>query len=329
MPALNRNPRVEIVALCDPAEEPARLIKDRFNLRGRECREFEEVLDSADVDVVDICTPSFTHYEYARRALRAGKHVLLEKPPVYTVAQAEELMALADDRGAKLGVVFNQRYRDVIARLKRASDEGLLGEIVKVQVTHHANLVFSESPWVWDETRSKYMLYEFGIHFLDLLVYLCGEHEEVVCVVPTYQEAVKTTSDLQMIIRFKSGALCLVDLTQDATRHSEIFTNIHVYGTAMDAFVRFFPPMIRFSAGQESPQSHLMNELKSLGRFAYLLATKQFLAYRNQSHQRLLDMYVGWLTEGTPYPLTMRAALPTIRLLNDLESRIPSYSAAV
>jgi predicted dehydrogenase len=329
VPALVKNPRAEIAALCDPAEAPARLIKERFGLRVRECRELDEVLSDPAVDVIDICTPSFTHYEYARRALDAGKHVLLEKPPVYTVEQAEDLSALADYKGVKLGVIFNQRYRDVVAQLKTASDEGLLGDIVKVQIIHHANLVFSESPWVWDETRSKYMLYEFGIHFLDVLVYLCGEHEEVVCVVPTYQESVKTTSDLQMIIRFKSGALCMVDLTQDSTRHSEIFTNIRVYGTATDAFVRFFPPLIRFTAGQESPQKPLLNELKSLCKFVYLLATRKFLAYRNLSHQKVLDMYVDWLVDNTPYPLTMSDALPTIRLLNDLESRIPGYAAPV
>ena len=326
LPALVSNRQVEVVALCDPADSAIQQIKQRFNLQSRACSELDQVLSDPSIDLIDICTPSFTHYEYARRSLEAGKNVLVEKPPVYTLAQAEELIELADKQRVKLGVIFNQRYRDLIAKVKKASDEGALGDIVKIQVIHHANLVFSESPWVWDETRSKYLLYEFGIHFLDVLVYLCGEHEEVVCAVPTFQETVNTTSDLQIIIRFKSGTLCLVDLTQDSTRHSEFFTNIHVYGTAMDAFVRYFPPMIRFTAGQESPQKPLLNELKSLSKFLYLLATKKFLTYRNLSHQHVLNMYIDWLTKDIPYPLTMTAALPTIRLLNDLEAKIPAYA---
>ena len=327
VPALLRNPRAEVSVLCDVEEEPARLVKDRFNLRSAIYRDFDQVLSDPTVDVVDICGPSFTHYDYARRSILAGKHVLVEKPPVYRVREAEDLIALSTRRGVKLGVVLNQRYREVIERLRQAKDEGLLGEIVKIQVIHHANLVFGESPWLWDETKSKYMLYEFGIHFLDLLVDFCGEHEEVICVVPTFQDSVRTTSDLQIIIRFRSGQLGLMDLTQDSTRHSAFFTQLNIYGTAMDAFVRFFPPQVRLSAGVESPQKYLFSELASLARFGWSLATGKYLLQRNHSHQRVLDMFVDWCVRGTPYPLTMQAALPTLRLLNALEERIPGYTS--
>jgi predicted dehydrogenase len=249
----------------------------------------------------------------------------VEKPPVYRVDQAEELIALSTRYGVKLGVVLNQRYRAPIERLRQAKDKGLLGDIVKIQIIHHANLVFGESPWLWDETTSKYMLYEFGIHFLDLLVYFCGEHEEVLYVLPTFQESVGTTSDLQIMIRFKSGQLGLLDLTQDSTRHSAFFTNVNVYGTAMDAFVRFFPPQVRLSAGVDPPQEYLFSELASFAKFGWSLATGKYLFQRNRPHQRVLDMFVDWLVRGTAYPLTMQAALPTLRLLNALEERIPRY----
>jgi predicted dehydrogenase len=329
VPALLGNHRAEISVLCDIEEESARLVRDRFKLGSRLCQDLEQVLSDPRVDVVVICGPSFTHYDYARRSILAGKHVLVEKPPVYRVEQAEELMALAARRGVKLGVVLNQRYREVIERLMRAKEEGLLGEIVKIQLVHHANLVFGESPWVWDETKSKYLLYEFGIHFLDLLVYFCGEHEELLYVLPIFQESVRTTSDLQVMIRFKSGQLGFLDMTQDSTRHSAYFTTVNVYGTAMDAFVRFFPPQVHLSAGIDPPQKYLISELKSFTEFGWSLATGRFLRNRNHPHQRVLDMYIDWIARDVPYPLRMDAAIPTIRLLNDLEARIPSYARAV
>jgi predicted dehydrogenase len=325
VPALLRNPRAEIAALCDIEEEPAGLVRDRFKLGSRVYQNLDQVLADPHVDVVDICGPSFTHYDYARRSILAGKHVLVEKPPVYRVEQAEELISLSASRDVKLGVILNQRYREVIEQVKQARGEGLLGEIVKVQVIHHANLVFGESPWLWDETKSKYMLYEFGIHFLDLLAYFCGEHDEVVCVVPTFQESVRTTSDLQIVIRFKSGQLGIMDLTQDSTRHSAFFTQLNVYGTAMDAFARFFPPQVRLSAGVDAPQKYLFSELASFARFGWSLATGKYRLQRNSSHQRVLDMFVDWLVRDTAYPLTMQAALPTLRLLNALEERVPGY----
>jgi predicted dehydrogenase len=325
VPALLRSPRAEISVLCDIEEEPARLVRDRFKLGSTVYQNLDQVLADPDVDVVDICGPSFTHYDYARRSILAGKHVLVEKPPVYRVDQAEELIALSNRRGVKLGVVLNQRYRAPIEGLRQAKDEGLLGDIVKIQVIHHANLVFGESPWLWDETKSKYMLYEFGIHFLDLLVYFCGEHDEIVCVVPTSQESVHTTSDLQIIIRFKSGQLGIMDLTQDSTRHSAFFTQLNAYGTATDAFVRFFPPQVRFSAGVDPPQKYLFSELASFAKFGWSLATGKYLVERNRPHQRVLDMFMDWLVRDTAYSLTMQAALPTLRLLNALEERIPGY----
>lgn len=327
VPALLGNPRTEIAALCDIEEEPARAVRERFKLGSTIYQNLDQVLADPQVDVVDICGPSFTHFDYARRSILAGKHVLVEKPPVHRVEQAEELISLSASKDVKLGVILNQRYREVIEQVNQARGEGLLGEIVKVQVIHHANLVFGESPWLWDETKSKYMLYEFGIHFLDLLVHFCGEHDEVVCVVPTFQESVRTTSDLQIIIRFKSGQLGIVDMTQDSTRHSAFFSQINVYGTAMDAFVRFFPPQVRLSAGVDAPHKYLLSEISSLARFGWSLATGKYLVQRNRSHQRVLDMFVDWLLRDTAYPLTMQAALPTLRLLNALEEMIPRYAS--
>jgi predicted dehydrogenase len=327
LPALLRNPKVEIGALCDVAVAEAQSLKDRFRLKSECYTDLEEVLADRTVDVVDVCAPSLTHYEYARRSIAAGKHVLVEKPPTYRVEQAEDLISLSERRGVKLGVVLNQRYREVIERVKEAEESGLLGKIAKVHITHHANLVFSESPWMWDERKSKYMLYEFGIHLIDLLVYFCGPHREVVFVLPTSQESVHTVSDLQMIIRFEGGQLGIADLTQDPTRHSAYFTHVNVYGTGMDAFARFFPPQVRLSAGIELPHRLVLAELRTLARFGWSLATGKFMASRNRPHQRVLDMYVAWLTQGTPYPLTMPAALPTLRLLNAIEERIPQYSS--
>jgi predicted dehydrogenase len=328
LPAFTHNSRANVVALCDPDPEALATVRQRFGLKCREYKDFEEVLSDPAVGAVSICTPSFTHYDYARLAISAGKHVLLEKPPVYRAEQALELISLAKQRDVKLGVVFNYRYRDLMESVVAAREQGLLGKIVKLQIIHHANLVYSESPWVWDERKSKYLLYEYGIHFLDLMVQLCGEHEEIVFVLPTRQESVQSTTDLQAVIRFKSGALGLLDLTQDSTRHSSYFTHVYVYGTGMDAFIRFFPPLVSFAAGLDSPQNYLIREFKSLSRFARLLLSGKFLSHRNHAHQRVIDMYVAWLTEGTPYPLTMERALPTIRLLNDIEQHIPAYCHA-
>jgi predicted dehydrogenase len=327
VPVFAKSRCAEVVALCDTAKEPILLLEERFRLGARHYCSIDEMLRDHEVDVVDICTPGFTHFEYAKLAIRESKHVLLEKPPVYTCEQARELKALSEAAGVKLGIVLNWRYRPLIRELKAAINRGLLGTVVKVQANHHANLVFSESEWLWDESRSKYLLYEFGIHLLDLMVHFCGPHESILCAVPTRQESVETTTDLQSIIHFQNGALGIIDFTQDSTRHSAYFTHLNVYGTAQDAFYRHSPPTLTFRAGQVAPHECLLDEVKAFAHLSRLLITGKFREYRNISHQHLIEDYLAWVVHGEPYPLTIDSVIPTLRLLNDLETYIPAYNS--
>ena len=132
LPAWLAIPGSHVVALCDPVEEAARQMASRHGLKTMVFRTLDDLLDRVKPDVVDVCTSSPHHYPLAEQALEAGCNVLLEKPPVHTIEQAKELAALARRRGAKLGCVLNYRYRDLVLQLKEASDNGLLGRIVKI-----------------------------------------------------------------------------------------------------------------------------------------------------------------------------------------------------
>ena len=110
VPVYVSNPDVEIIALVDPVEEASIEIKRRNDLKCSVYPDLEELFDKCQPDVVDICSPSVTHYPFARRSLEAGCNVLVEKPPAPTVYHAEELIALADTHNLKLGTILNYRY---------------------------------------------------------------------------------------------------------------------------------------------------------------------------------------------------------------------------
>jgi len=324
VPALLSNPQVELVALCDPSDEAIqRILASR--LRCRVYHGLDQLLEHEDIDVVDICTPSSLHYAQARQALEAGVNVLVEKPPTQTVEQAEELVVLANQRDLKLGAVFNYRYRDLIIALKKAYDQDLLGQIVKIHVVHHGPMIYGDVPWLWDEKQSKYLLWEFGIHFLDIMVHLCGPHETILHVLPIRQESIDSTTDLEVTVRFRNGTLGKLEITSDTTRHSSFFTHINVYGTAMDAFIRFSPPSIRIVAGVHNPLSILVDDIKGVLGVAAKVFTGRYAAYRNISHKRLIDGYISWVARDSNFPLALERAMPTLRLLADIEKWIPSY----
>lgn len=99
-------PSFELIAVTERSKE---LSREKY---PDACivRSFGELIGLEGLDLVVINTPDSTHYEYARRALEAGKHVVVEKPFTTTVAEAEELVALAASRGLTLSVYQNRRW---------------------------------------------------------------------------------------------------------------------------------------------------------------------------------------------------------------------------
>ncbi|ENZ4571035.1 oxidoreductase [Escherichia coli] len=95
--------------------------------------DFDEVLNDPDVKLVVVCTHADSHFEYAKRALEAGKNVLVEKPFTPTLAQAKELFALAKSKGLTVTPYQNRRFDSCFLTAKKAIESGKLGEIVEVE----------------------------------------------------------------------------------------------------------------------------------------------------------------------------------------------------
>ena len=325
IPAWKSIPQARLVALCDQSLDTAQSLQKRFGLDCRLYENLEETLVTEKPDVLDICTPGHLHFEHAFAGLSAGTNVLVEKPPVMSVEEADILLELAESKQRKIGAVFNFRYYDVIQEAKKAIDAGLVGKVTKIHVIHHANNVYAESPYLWDERRSKYLLYDFGIHFIDAMLFLGGPVEEILYVLPTQSEYSGETTDLLVVFRFESGAIGTFEITADFTRHSSHQTRIDICGTAMDMFVRRFPPSVRLAAGIQNPIDILFEEIKADWRIASKILTRQYLRWRNISHERVIGLYVDWLLGNAQYPMSLVDCMPTLRVLRDLEKAIPAY----
>ena len=99
VPAWLANPAVEIVGLCDPDIGAVRQITERYGLKCHLGHDLDSTLSAIQPDVLDICTPGFLHVAQAMQALNAGCHVLVEKPPAASLAEAKNLADLARLKG--------------------------------------------------------------------------------------------------------------------------------------------------------------------------------------------------------------------------------------
>ena len=109
MEALLRTGLSQIVAVADTNEQLARSCAAKFNV-PEVYSDYRQLLQNPEINVVHICTPNYLHYEIAKAALEAGKHVVCEKPLAICSKQAEELMRLAEEKGLTGVTSFNLRY---------------------------------------------------------------------------------------------------------------------------------------------------------------------------------------------------------------------------
>ncbi|HYF31610.1 MAG TPA: Gfo/Idh/MocA family oxidoreductase [Chitinophagaceae bacterium] len=143
-------------------------------------RTLEGLLADTEVELVVVNTPNYTHYEYAKKSLEAGKHVIVEKPFTVNTAEAEELIALAARQQKVLSVYHNRRYDSDFRTVKKIIDEGWLGELVEAEI-HFDRYKQELSPKQHKEIPGPGTgsLYDLGSHLIDQALQLFGKPSEL------------------------------------------------------------------------------------------------------------------------------------------------------
>ncbi|MFM8634509.1 MAG: Gfo/Idh/MocA family protein [Planctomycetia bacterium] len=133
-------------------------------------RDVDEILAADDIDLVYIATPPALHFPQARAALLAGKHVLVEKPPATTVADAEELAHLASRVDRICTANLLQRYTALSEAVKRVIDSRLLGDPIHgLFINEASDEGLGRDHWFWNRDVSGGIFVEHGVHFFDLV----------------------------------------------------------------------------------------------------------------------------------------------------------------
>src|SRR5450432_2824679 len=140
----------------------------------------DDMLADDSVELVIVNTPNVTHYEYAKKALNAGKHVIVEKPFITTVAEGKELIELAEKQNRKLSVYQNRRYDSDFKILKKVVKEHWLGEIVEAEM-HFDRFKDELSPKMHKEIPGpgNGVLYDLGSHLIDQALQLFGKPDTI------------------------------------------------------------------------------------------------------------------------------------------------------
>jgi len=180
IPGYMANPKTEIKYFCDPLLERAKSAVEKYGC-GIAVADYKEVLADEEVVAVSICTSNKTHSEIAIAAMKAGKHVLCEKPAGRVYEDALAMQEVQHETGMVLNIGVVNRFNTNVNKLKELIDAGELGEIYQVYVSFRKP---RSIPGLGGAFTTKAIAgggvnIDWGVHFFDIVMYCCGDPKTV------------------------------------------------------------------------------------------------------------------------------------------------------
>ena len=173
--------KCEIVTFCDIYIERAEVAAKQYGAEGAKVyKDYNELLNNPEIDVVHVCTPNVSHCPITVAAFAAGKHVLCEKPMAATTEDAQKMMDAWKKSGKKFTIGYQNRFRTDSQMLKRTCEEGKLGEIYFAKA--HAVRRRAVPTWGVFPDKSKQgggPLIDIGTHALDITLWCMDNYKPV------------------------------------------------------------------------------------------------------------------------------------------------------
>jgi len=244
MPVYQKHPRAKLVAVCDTVAERAESAAERF---GAEfvSTDFAQVLERGDVDAVDIATPNVSHAAISLAALKAGKHVMCEKPMAMSYEEAEHMYRAAKEADVKTGINFVYRRHPAARFARHIVEQGHIGRVFHVNAFYMQSwLIDPELPLVWrmqKEVTGTGVLGDLGSHIIDLVEWITGERiKAIVADMQTFIRErplpdgsgtgqVDVDDDTNLLARFENGATGVFVTSRYGTGQTN-YQRIEIYG---------------------------------------------------------------------------------------------------
>ncbi len=176
IPSYLNNKEAEIKYFCDIIPERAEAAVSKYGC-GTAITDYHVALEDPEVIAISVCTPNYCHHTITMDALRAGKHVLCEKPAARTYAEAKAMQDVQHWTGKTLNIGVVNRFNSNVNRMKNLIDSGELGEIYHVYASFrsHRSIPGLGGAFTTKDIAGGGVLIDWGVHFLDIIMYCCGD----------------------------------------------------------------------------------------------------------------------------------------------------------
>ncbi len=189
IPAYLKNKDVKIKYFCDILPERAEKAVQDYGC-GIAVTDYRQVIADAEVAAVSVCTPNNVHKEIAIAGMKAGKHVLCEKPAARTYAEVLEMQQVQHETGVTLNIGVVNRFNDAVNTIRRYISQGDLGEMLQAYVSFrsHRSIPGLGGAFTTKEIAGGGVLIDWGVHFLDIVMYCCGDPKPLTVTAETFSK---------------------------------------------------------------------------------------------------------------------------------------------
>ena len=193
LPALSQIEGVRVKYACDLLIEKAEALKEKFPVIENVITDYNEALADPEVDAVFVLTPNYSHYTVTMDALKAGKHVMCEKPITINYELSCEMAEEANKQNKMLNIGVCNRFNKSVEMLEELNRQGRFGNLYHIYCSFRS---FRSIPGLGGAFTTKEqsgggVLIDWGVHFLDLILYILGDAKIKNVTCDTYNEMAK------------------------------------------------------------------------------------------------------------------------------------------
>ena len=308
IPEYRSNPCATITAVYDTDFRRAQEVAESCGARA--CKSCEELLESPDVDAVSVLTPNCTHAEISIAALRAGKHVLCEKPMAAAYGDCMEMAGTAEAEGRLLMIAHNQRLAPAHVKARELLDQGIIGKPLTFSTafTHGGAEKWSvdgRKTWFMDKEKSGFgAMADLGVHKLDLMCYLLNS--------PIVRASALTgtldkTDETGKKITVDDNAFCTLIMENGVmgtlhagwTNYGREENYVSVYGT--EGVLHIY----------RRPGAAV--EVERADGSAEVFEAAEIQTNDNQTASGIINLFVEAVEQGRPSPISAQTVLPAMK----------------
>ena len=206
----------KLIAVCDVVKEKADALAKEYNATAY-YDPADLLANEKNIDVVSVCSPNGLHAEHSIQSLKAGFHVLCEKPMAINVSDCGEMIKTAEQFNKRLFAIKQNRFNPPVEAVKKIIDEGRLGKIFSVQLScfWNRNEDYYHNSWKGTKELDGGTLYTQFSHFIDLLYWMIGDVKEVEAFTGNFAhtDSIEFEDTGVVILKFQNGAIGTVNYT--------------------------------------------------------------------------------------------------------------------